>query len=86
MSFVYGVEWFRFRFRNHLPYFTELTTPTYDLWNEVLKDKKPKTTLVASKIKMKDLGGWKNGAWESFQIIKTALVEALQTSFYDPDM
>ena len=82
MSFVYGVAWFR----NHIPYFAEIAGPLYDLWNEAMKGKKRRTTKAASKIKLADLPGWKNGAKKAFEAVKHGLVEALRTSFYDPEM
>ena len=82
MSFVYGAAWFR----THIPYFAEIAAPLYDLWNNAMAGKKRRTTLAASRIKLKDLTGWEGGAREAFEKVKKGLVEALRTSFYDPDL
>ena len=82
MTFVYGVAWFR----NHIPYFAEIAGPLYDLWNEAMKGKKRRTTQAASKIKLNDLPGWEGGAKKAFEAVKKGLVEALRTTFYDPEL
>ena len=82
MTFVYGVAWFR----NHIPYFAEIAAPLYDMWNQVMEGKKRRTTQAASKVKLADLPAWKNGARKAFEDVKVALVEALRTTFYDPDL
>ena len=82
MTFVYGVVWFR----NHIPYFAELAGPLYDLWNEAMKGKKRRTTQAASKMKLCDLPGWEGGAKQAFEAVKSGLVEALRTTFYDPEL
>lgn len=81
MTFVYGVAWFR----NNIPYFTELAAPLYDLWNKAMAGKKRRTTQAANKIKLSDLPEWETGAKKAFEDVKKRLVEALRTSFYDPE-
>ena len=82
MNFVYGVAWFR----NNIPYFAELAAPLYDMWNNAMAGKKRRTTLAASKIKLCDLPEWEQGAKRAFEAVKQALINALRTTFYDPEL
>ena len=56
------------------------------MWNKAMANKKRRTTQAASKIKLSDLPDWEGGAKEAFEKVKLTLVEALRTSFYDPEL
>lgn len=82
MNFVYGTAWFR----GNMIHFAKTAAPLYDLWKNALEPYKRKTMQVAKKFILKNLPGWKKKGKEAFEALKKALVNAIETAFFDPEL
>ena len=82
MSFVYGSAWFR----NHIIDFAKIAAPLYDMWKDALAPYKKKTKAMAKRFNLKDMPAWENGGRAAFENVKRGLVNAIETSFFDPKL
>ena len=82
MSFVYGTAWFR----NHIVHFTKLAAPLYDMWKNALAPYKRKTKKMAKRFRLADMPEWEEKGRAAFEDVKKGLVEAIETSFFDPKL
>ena len=79
MQFVHSANWHR----KHIPMFSKIAAPCYDLIQKALAHKKYPTKRAAKNIKLSNLPDWDNNAKESFNKIRKAMIHTVTTSFYD---
>ena len=82
MQFVYSANWHR----QHLPDFAKIAAPCYELIRSALSHKKYPTKRAAKNIKLADLPKWEQEAKASYNAIRKAMLNAITTAFYDPNL
>ena len=82
MSFVYGTAWFR----NHIIHFAKIAAPLYDMWKDALAPYKRKTKTMAKRFKLADMPAWEEKGKAAFEAVKKGLIEAIETSYFDPKL